>query len=84
MYTGNQGGPVADIVRMIGEVVGVERAPITFHIDKGKGTLKIGEAVDAEMVPYYNSKGEPTMLYNSVFSSVGGLQPTWERRRLTG
>ncbi len=72
VYTGKQGGPVADLVKLIGEVVGVERAPIVFHADKGKGTLKMGQAVDAEMVPYLNSKGEPTMLHNSVFSSIGG------------
>ena len=72
VYTGKQGGPVADIVRLIGEVVAVERAPITYEADKGKGTLKMGTAVDANMVPYYNSAGEPTMLHNSVFSSIGG------------
>ena len=32
----------------------------------------MGQAVGAEMVPYYNANGEPTMLYNSVFSSIGG------------
>ena len=30
MFTGQLGGPVADIVKLIGEVVAVERAPITF------------------------------------------------------
>ena len=83
VYTGQQGGPVADIVKLIGEVVAVERAPITYHADKGKGMLKMGQAVDAEMVPYYNSAGEPTMLYNSVFSSVGGAPVTPARRLLT-
>ena len=72
VYTGKLGGPVADLVKLIGEVVGVERAPITFQADKGKGTLKIGQAVDAVMEPYLDSKGEPTMLHNSVFSSIGG------------
>ena len=72
VYTGKQGGPVADIVKLIGEVVGVERAPISFQADKGKGFLKIGQSVDAVMEPYLNPKGEPTMLHNSVFSSSGG------------
>ena len=72
VYTGKQGGPVADIVKLIGEVVAVERAPITFEADKGAGVLKIGQAVDANMVPYRNSAGEPTMLHNSVFSSISG------------
>ena len=72
VYTGKLGGPVADIVKLIGEVVAVERAPITFEAEKGKGTLKMGQAVDAVMEPYLNPRGEPTMLYNSVFSSSGG------------
>ncbi len=73
VFTGQLGGPVADVVKLIGEVVAVERAPITFEADKGKGTLKIGQAVDAEMVPYVSPHtGEPTMLYNSVFSDIGG------------
>ena len=72
VYTGKQGGPVADIVKLIGEVVGVERAPISFQADNGKKSLKIGQSVDAVMEPYLNPKGEPTMLHNSVFSSSGG------------
>jgi len=67
------GGPVADVVKLIGEVAGVERAPIIFEADNGKGRLKIGQAVDAEMVPYVSPHtGEPTMLYKSVFSDIGG------------
>lgn len=73
VFTGKLGGPVADIVKLIGEVVAVERAPILFEADKGKGRLKIGESVDAVMVPYESPHtGEPTMLYNSVFSDIGG------------
>ena len=32
LYTGKLGGPVADLVKLIGEVVGVERVPITFNL----------------------------------------------------
>src|SRR5271155_2866788 len=42
VYTGKLGGPVADLVKLIGEVVSVERAPITFDVREGKGTIKIG------------------------------------------
>ena len=72
VYTGQQGGPVADIAKLIGEVVAVERVPIVYEGAKGKGTLKMGTAVDATMVPYLDGAGQPTMLHNSVFSSVGG------------
>jgi len=67
------GGPVADVLKLIGEVVGVERAPIIFEGDKGKGMLKICQAVDAVTEPYVRPHtGEPTMLYNGVFSDIGG------------
>ena len=42
VYTGKQGGPIADLVQLIGEVVAVERSPITFEVKEGKGTLRIG------------------------------------------
>ena len=78
VFTGKLGGPVADVVKLIGEVVAVERAPITFEADKGKGMLKIGQAVDAEMVPYVSPRtGEPTMLYNSVFPGYIGGGPMY-------
>jgi hypothetical protein len=57
-YTGKKGGPVADLAQLIGEVVAVERAPITFEVEKGKGQLKIGSSVDAEMEAFIGATGE--------------------------
>jgi hypothetical protein len=37
VYTGKKGGPVADLVKLVGNVVGVERAPIEFSIVQGQG-----------------------------------------------
>ena len=42
LFTGKLGDPVADLVKLIGEVVGVERVPITFDLDGVAGTVKIG------------------------------------------
>ncbi|MCZ6814534.1 MAG: DUF1326 domain-containing protein [Alphaproteobacteria bacterium] len=47
VFTGKLGGPVADVAKLIGEVVGVERVPITFIAQNGTGSLKIGDAADA-------------------------------------
>ena len=53
-------------------MAGVERAPITFEANNGKELLKIGEAVDATVIPYESpTTGEPTMLYNSVLLFPG-------------
>ena len=72
VFTGQLGGPIADLVSLIGEVVGVERVPITFTVEKGKGTLIIGEKVQAEIVPLTGPTGELTTLHESVFSTIPG------------
>ncbi len=72
VYTGKRGGPVADLVKLIGEVVSVERTPITFDVHGGKGTLKLGTAGYAELEPYKNATGATTTLADTVFSTVPG------------
>ena len=57
VYTGKQGGPIADLVQLIGEVVAVERSPITFEVKEGKGTLRIGSIADCEMEPFRGPNG---------------------------
>src|SRR5260370_30678011 len=60
VYTGKLGGPVADLVKLIGEVVSVEQVPITFDVEGGKGTIKVGEVGYAELEPYKAStRGAP-------------------------
>ena len=72
VFTGKQGGPVADLAALIGEVVGVERAPITFEVKEGRGTLRIGETTEAIMEPYRGPSGKPTTLVDSIFSTIPG------------
>jgi hypothetical protein len=72
VYTGKLGGPVGDLVKLIAEVVSVERVPITFDVRGGKGTLKVGSAGYAELEPYQGATGSPTTLSDTVFSTVPG------------
>jgi len=72
VYTGKQGGPVGDLVKLIGEVVSVERAPITFDVKGGRGTIKIGDVGYAELEPYQGATGGATTLSDTVFSTVPG------------
>jgi hypothetical protein len=69
-YTGKKGGPVADLAQLIGEVVGVERAPILFEVERGKGTLRIGTSVEAEMEAFVGATGERTTLHDAAFSVI--------------
>jgi hypothetical protein len=72
VYTGKLGGPVGDLVKLVGEVVSVERVPITFNVEGGKGTLKVGAAGYADLEPYQGSTGQPTTLTDTIFSTVPG------------
>jgi hypothetical protein len=72
LFTGQLGGAVADLAGLIGEVVAVERAPITFTVEGGKGRLTIGKLVEAEMAPFMGATGNPTTLSETVFSTIPG------------
>jgi hypothetical protein len=71
-FTGELGGPLADVAQLVGEVVAVEQTPISFEVVDGKGTLKIGSVVDSEMAPYTGPTGDITTLNESVFSTIPG------------
>ncbi len=76
VFSGKLGGPLADVAQLIGEVVAVERAPITFTVAEGKGTLRIGAGrtpiVEADMASYMGATGQPTTLVDTVFSTIPG------------
>lgn len=76
-FSGQLGGPLADLAQLIGEVLGVSRAPISHDVVEGRGKLVVGEGkVVAEMEPYRGADGSITTLQNSIFSTVPG-SPAW-------
>ena len=76
VWTGKKGGPVADLAQLYGAVTATERVPITFLVEGGKGTLRIGDGdrplVDADLAPFQGATGRPTTLVDTVFSSIPG------------
>ena len=72
VYSGKLGGPVAELAKLIGEVISVERAPIRFDVNEGRGTLTIGDVSHAELEPYKGPDGSITVLSNTIFSTVPG------------
>ena len=52
VFTGQLGGAIADLAALIGEVVAVERVPITFDVVDGKGTIRIGDIAEAQLAPF--------------------------------
>ncbi len=62
VWTGKQGGPVADIVSLVGEVVSVELRPVTFEVVDGRGVVRLGDLAEAEVAPVLGLDGQPTTL----------------------
>jgi hypothetical protein len=76
-FSGQLGGPLADLAQLIGEVLAVTRAPISHEVVEGRGKLVVGDGtVVAEMEPYRGADGSITTLQNSIFSTVPG-SPAW-------
>lgn len=69
--TGKLGGPLADQAQLIGEVMSVERAPIEIDVTKVNGSIKVGNAITAELVGLSGATGQTT-LHDSIFSNIPG------------
>ncbi len=72
VWTGKLGGPVADLAKLVGEVLSVEQTPITFAVKGANGTLKIGPSIEANLAPVLGAGGLPTALYDAVFTTIPG------------
>jgi hypothetical protein len=71
-FSGELGGPLADLAGLVGEVIAVERRPIVHETRDGKGVLKVGDVVSSEMHPFTGPDGSQTTLRDSIFSTVPG------------
>ena len=71
-FTGKLGGPWADLAQLVGERVAIERAAISHEVSDGRGRLRVGDFIEAEMHPYTGPDGTTTTLNNSIFSTVPG------------
>lgn len=72
VYTGKLGGPVADFAQLVGEVKAVERVAFTADVSEGRGVLKVGNDIEAEMEPYVGATGAATTLHDTAFSTIPG------------
>lgn len=74
IWTGKMGGPIADLAQLVGEVIAVEKQPVSFQVE-GKGVagrLSIGKDVAAELEPFTGATGEPSALHDSIFTTIPG------------
>ena len=72
VFTGELGGSLADLAKLVSENLDVRVAAIDYQIKEAQGTIRIGEILSAEMAPYRSAQGKPTKLVDSIFSTIPG------------
>jgi hypothetical protein len=73
VFSGQLGGPMQALAALIGENLGVERAPIEVHEEGLRHSVRIGDAIDFEIedvVPFGVESGEPARL-SGIFHPAG-------------
>jgi len=75
VFSGALGGPMQALRPLVGENLGIERAPIEVREDGLQHSVRIGDAVDFEIedvVPFGSETGEPAKL-TGAFHPAGGF-----------
>jgi hypothetical protein len=83
VFGGQMGGPMAGLAPLIGEVLGIERAPIEIREEGLEHSVRIGDAIDFEIediVPFGIETGQPVKLVG-VFHPVGSELTAAEAKR---
>ena len=73
VFAGQLGGPMAGLAPLIGEMLGVERAPIEIVEEGLEHSVRIGDAVDfmvEDIVPFGIETGQPVKV-TGMFHPVG-------------
>jgi hypothetical protein len=83
VFGGQLGGPMAALAPLVGEMLGVERAPIEFRHDGLRHSVRVGEAMDFEIediVPFGVENGQPVR-FDGMFHPVAPDLTMAEARR---
>jgi hypothetical protein len=83
VFSGQLGGPMAGLAPLVGEMLGVERAPIEIEDDGVRHSVRIGDAIDFEVqdiVPFGVETGQP-IRFNGMFHPVASDLTMAEAKR---
>jgi hypothetical protein len=83
VFTGQLGGPMAGLVPLVGEVLGIERAAFDVQDDGVRHSVRIGDAIDFEIediVPFGVETGEPVR-FQGMFHPAGSNLTIAEAKR---
>jgi hypothetical protein len=73
VFSGQKGGPMAGVAPLIGEMLGVEKAPIEIVDDGLRHSVRVGDAIDFEIediVPFGVETGRPVR-FDGMFHPAG-------------
>ena len=73
VFGGQLGGPMAALVPLVGEMLGVERAPIDVVDDGLRHSVRVGDVIDFEIediVPFGIETGQP-IRFQGMFNPIG-------------
>jgi hypothetical protein len=83
VFTGQVGGPMAGLGPLVGEMLGVERAPIEVSDDGLRHSVRVGDAIDFEIediVPFGVTTGQPVK-FDGMFHPVASDLTMAEAKR---
>jgi hypothetical protein len=83
VFSGQAGGPMAGLVPLVGEVLGVERARIEVQQDGLRHTVRVDDQIDFEIediVPFGAENGRPVR-FDGMFHPVGSDLTMAEAKR---
>lgn len=83
VFSGELGGPMGAFAPLVGEVVGLERAPIEFEDEGTRHSVRVGDSIDFEIedvVPFGKEDGEPVR-FDGMFHPVGSNLTMAEAKR---
>jgi hypothetical protein len=83
VFGGQLGGPMAALAPLVGEMLGVERAPIEVRHDGLRHSVRVGDAIDFEIediVPFGVQDGRPVR-FDGMFHPVGSDLTMAEAKR---
>lgn len=74
VFSGQAGGPLAALAPLIGEVMGVRPAAITYKADGKRRSVHIADVVDAEIEALAGQDGGDVTVRNHPFTPVPGFE----------
>jgi len=83
VFSGAKGGPMEGLAPLVGEMLGVERAPIEVVDDGVHHSVRVGDAIDFEIediVPFGVTTGQPVR-FDGMFHPVGSNLTMAEAKR---